>query len=33
MRATFVELPPFMRSRADYLDDLAYGELLDELNG
>jgi hypothetical protein len=31
MRATFVELPPFMRSRADYLDDSAYGELLSEL--
>ncbi|HEY0490023.1 MAG TPA: toxin [Telluria sp.] len=24
MRATFIELPPFMRHRADYLDDEAF---------
>ncbi|WP_426178087.1 toxin [Massilia sp. TWR1-2-2] len=31
MRATFVELPPFLRHRADYLDDQAYRELQNEL--
>ena len=31
MRATFVELPPFMRHRDGYLDDLAYLELQNEL--
>ena len=24
MRATFIELPPFMRHRAEYLDDEAF---------
>lgn len=27
MKATFVELPPFERLRADYLDDAAYRQL------
>ncbi|NML60681.1 toxin [Massilia sp. RP-1-19] len=31
MRATFIELPPFMRYRADYLDDQAYRTLQTEL--
>lgn len=31
MRATFIELPPFMRHRADYLDDQAYQALQFEL--
>lgn len=31
MRATFIELPPFMRHRADYLDDQAYHALQFEL--
>jgi hypothetical protein len=31
MRATFVELPPFMRHRENYLDDLAYRQLQNEL--
>lgn len=31
MRATFVELPPFMRHRDRYLDDLAYRQLQNEL--
>ena len=31
MRATFIELPPFMRYRPDYLDDQAYRELQIEL--
>jgi len=31
MRATFVELPPFMRHRDTYLDDVAYRQLQDEM--
>jgi hypothetical protein len=31
MRATFVELPPFMRHRDQYLDDSAYRQLQLEL--
>ena len=31
MRATFVELPPFMRHRDEYLDDLAYRQLKNEM--
>ena len=31
MKATFVELPPFERVRANYLSDTAYRELQDEL--
>ena len=31
MRATFVEMPPFMRHRDEYLDDLAYRQLQIEL--
>jgi hypothetical protein len=31
MRATFVELPPFMRYRDKYLDDLAYRQLQEEM--
>jgi hypothetical protein len=31
MRATFVEMPPFMRYREDYLDDPAYRQLQLEL--
>ncbi|MCM2341154.1 addiction module toxin RelE [Rhodoferax sp.] len=31
MKATFVELPPFERTRKDYLDDEAYGLLQLEL--
>lgn len=31
MQATFVELPPFLRVRADYLDDYAYRALQNEL--
>lgn len=31
MRATFIELPPFMRHRVEYLDDRAYRELQIEL--
>jgi hypothetical protein len=31
MRATFVELPPFMRHRDAYLDDAAYRDLQVEL--
>jgi hypothetical protein len=31
MRATFVELPPFMRHRDEYLDDAAYRQLQNEL--
>lgn len=31
MRATFVELPPFMRHRDEYLDDLAYRQLQNEM--
>jgi len=31
MRATFVEMPPFMRHRDAYLDDLAYRQLQLEL--
>lgn len=31
MRATFIELPPFMRYRADYLDDQAYRSLQVEM--
>ena len=27
MKAVFVELPAFGRHRADYLDDLAFGDL------
>ena len=31
MLATFVELPPFERSRKDYMDDAAYSTLQHEL--
>jgi mRNA-degrading endonuclease RelE of RelBE toxin-antitoxin system len=31
MKATFVELPPFARQRADYMDDEAYRALQNEL--
>jgi len=31
MKATFVELPPFARLRADYMDDEAYRALQNEL--
>lgn len=31
MRATFVELPPFVRHRENYMDDMAYRQLQDEL--
>lgn len=31
MRATFIELPPFARCRADYLDDEAYRNLQNAL--
>lgn len=31
MKAVFVELPPFERHRADYLDDGAFGDLQDAL--
>jgi hypothetical protein len=31
MRATFVEMPPFMRYREDYLDDPVYRQLQFEL--
>jgi hypothetical protein len=31
MRATFVELPPFMRHRDKYLDDVAYRQLQEEM--
>lgn len=31
MKATFIELPPFQRLRAEYLDDAAYRELQEEL--
>lgn len=31
MRATFVELPPFMRHRDRYLDDLDFRQLQNEL--
>lgn len=31
MKATFVELPPFQRVRANYLDDTAYRALQDAL--
>jgi hypothetical protein len=31
MRATFVEMPPFMRDRDECLDDLAYRQLQIEL--
>jgi hypothetical protein len=31
MRATFVEMPSFMRHRDEYLDDLAYRQLRIEL--
>lgn len=31
MKALFVELPPFERHRADYLDDHAFGQLQAEL--
>jgi hypothetical protein len=31
MRATFVELPPFIRHRDNYLDDLAYRQLQEEM--
>ena len=33
MLATFVELPPFERTRKDYMDDAAYSTLQDELMG
>ena len=33
MLATFVELPPFERSRKDYMDDAAYSTLQHELMG
>ncbi len=31
MRATFVELPPFMRHRAEYLDDQTFRQIQNEL--
>ena len=31
MQATFVELPPFERTRKDYMDDEAYSALQQEL--
>jgi hypothetical protein len=31
MQATFVELPPFERTRKDYMDDDAYSDLQQEL--
>ncbi len=31
MRATFVELPPFMRHRDRYLDDVAYRQVQNEM--
>ena len=33
MLATFVELPPFERTRKDYMDDAAYSTLQHELMG
>ena len=31
MRATFVELPPFLRHREQYLDDIAYRQLQNDM--
>jgi hypothetical protein len=31
IRAAFVELPPFTRHREEYLDDLAYRQLQNEM--